>query len=55
MSMLLTGRGRDELVFTAPDGGPVSEQNFRNRGLVPGHRGSQNQALPAARDASHRR
>jgi integrase len=31
LSILLAGRPRDALVFTAPEGGPVSDVNFRNR------------------------
>ena len=31
MSVLMTGRPRDALVFTAPEGGPVSDGHFRNR------------------------
>jgi site-specific recombinase XerD len=31
LSVLMTGRPRDALVFTAPEGGPVSDVNFRNR------------------------
>jgi integrase len=31
LSVLMTGRPRDALVFTAPGGGPVGDVNFRNR------------------------
>jgi integrase len=31
LSVLMTGRPRDALVFTAPEGGPVGDVNFRNR------------------------
>jgi integrase len=31
MSVLMAGRPRDALVFTAPGGGPVGDVNFRNR------------------------
>jgi len=32
MSALIAGRPRDALVFTAPHGGPVTDEHFRNRG-----------------------
>jgi integrase len=35
MSVLMTGRPRDALVFTAPEGGPVSDGHFRNRVWYP--------------------
>lgn len=35
MSVLMTGRSRDSLVFTAPEGGPVSDGQFRNRVWYP--------------------
>ena len=35
MSVLMAGRPRDSLVFTAPDGGPVCYANFRNRVWYP--------------------
>jgi integrase len=35
MSVLMTGRSRDSLVFTAPEGGPVSDGHFRNRVWYP--------------------
>ena len=35
MSMLMTGRPRDALVFTAPHGGPVTDEHFRNRVWYP--------------------
>jgi integrase len=35
MSMLMTGRPRDALVFTAPEGGPVTDGHFRNRVWYP--------------------
>ncbi len=35
MSVLMTGRSRDELVFTAPHGGPVTDEHFRNRVWYP--------------------
>jgi integrase len=35
MSALMTGRPRDSLVFTAPEGGPVSDSHFRNRVWYP--------------------
>jgi len=31
MSVLMAGRARDVLVFTAPEGGPISDRNFANR------------------------
>jgi site-specific recombinase XerD len=31
MAELMVGRPRDALVFTAPEGGPVSDSHFRNR------------------------
>jgi integrase len=31
MSVLMAGRERDALVFTAPEGGPISDRNFANR------------------------
>jgi integrase len=31
MSVLMAGRARDALVFTAPEGGPVTDEHFRNR------------------------
>ena len=31
LSVRMTGRPRDALVFTAPEGGPVGDVNFRNR------------------------
>lgn len=34
----LTGRARDSLVFTAPEGGPLNEANFRMRIWNPGSR-----------------
>jgi len=33
--MLMTGRPRDALVFTAPNGGPVTDEHFRNRVWYP--------------------
>jgi site-specific recombinase XerD len=35
MSVLMADRGRDGLVFTASEGGPVSDANFRNRVWYP--------------------
>jgi integrase len=35
MSVLMTGRPRDALVFTAPQGGPVTDAHFRNRVWYP--------------------
>lgn len=35
MSVLMAGRPRDALVFTAPEGGPVSYGHFRNRVWYP--------------------
>lgn len=35
MSVLMTGRPRDALVFTAPEGGPVTDGHFRNRVWYP--------------------
>jgi integrase len=35
MSVLMTGRPRDALVFTAPEGGPVTDAHFRNRVWYP--------------------
>jgi integrase len=35
MSVLMTGRPRDALVFTAPGGGPVTDAHFRNRVWYP--------------------
>lgn len=35
MSVLMTGRPRDAIVFTAPEGGPVTDGHFRNRVWYP--------------------
>lgn len=35
MSLLMAGRARDALVFTAPKGGPVTDGHFRNRVWYP--------------------
>jgi integrase len=35
MSVLMTGRVREALVFTAPEGGPVTDAHFRNRVWYP--------------------
>jgi integrase len=35
MSVLMAGRPRDALVFTAPHGGPVTDEHFRNRVWYP--------------------
>lgn len=35
MSVLMAGRNRDALVFTAPEGGPVTDAHFRNRVWYP--------------------
>jgi site-specific recombinase XerD len=35
LSVLMTSRPRDALVFTAPEGGPVGDVNFRNRVWLP--------------------
>jgi integrase len=35
MSVLMAGRSRDCLVFTAPEGGPVTDGHFRNRVWYP--------------------
>jgi integrase len=35
MSVLMGGRPRDALVFTAPHGGPVTDEHFRNRVWYP--------------------
>jgi site-specific recombinase XerD len=35
MSVLMAGRPRDALVFTAPQGGPVTDGHFRNRVWYP--------------------
>ena len=35
MSALMAGRERDALVFTAPSGGPVTDEHFRNRVWYP--------------------
>ena len=35
MSVLMAGRPRDALVFTAPGGGPVTDTHFRNRVWYP--------------------
>jgi len=35
MSLLMVGRPRDALVFTAPQGGPVTDGHFRNRVWYP--------------------
>jgi integrase len=35
MSVLMAGRPRTALVFTAPEGGPVSDEHFRNRVWYP--------------------
>jgi hypothetical protein len=46
MSVLMAGRPRDALVFTAPKGGPLSDGHFRNRVWYP--------AVTAARCAATR-
>ena len=35
VSVLMAGRPRDALVFTAPHGGPVTDEHFRNRVWYP--------------------
>ena len=35
MSVLMAGRPREALVFTAPEGGPVTDGHFRNRVWYP--------------------
>jgi hypothetical protein len=35
MSVLMGGRQRDTLVFTAPEGGAVTDEHFRNRVWFP--------------------
>src|ERR1022692_1759400 len=35
MSVLMTGRPRDAIVFTAPEGGPVTDGHFRDRVWYP--------------------
>jgi len=35
MAVLMTGRPRDSIVFTAPEGGPVTDGHFRNRVWYP--------------------
>ncbi len=35
MSVLMAGRPRESLVFTAPEGGPVTDAHFRNRVWYP--------------------
>jgi integrase len=35
MSVLMAGRPRDALMFTAPEGGPVTDEHFRNRVWYP--------------------
>src|SRR2546427_8795251 len=35
LSVLMTSRPRDALVFTAPEGGPVGDVNFCNRVWLP--------------------
>jgi integrase len=35
LAVLLTGRPRDSIVFTAPEGGPVTDGHFRNRVWYP--------------------
>jgi hypothetical protein len=35
MSVLMAGRPRDSIVFTAPEGGPVTDAHFRNRVWYP--------------------
>jgi integrase len=35
MSVLMAGRPRDALVFTAPEGGPVTDEHFRDRVWYP--------------------
>ena len=54
MSALMAGRPRDALVFTAPEGGPVDDGNFRDRVLVPGRGGRGHPPLSAADHAPHR-
>ena len=55
MSALMTGRPRDALVFTAPEGGPVDDGQFPGPHLVPGGGGRGHPPLPAADHAPHRR
>jgi hypothetical protein len=46
MSVLMAGRDRDALVFTAPEGGQVTDGHFRNRS---GTRQSQLRAYAGSR------
>jgi hypothetical protein len=54
MSALLAGRGLDELVFTAPHGGPVTDEHFRNRVWYPAVEAAGIRRVPAAHHAAHR-
>lgn len=54
MSALMAGRSRDSLVFTAPEGGPVTDGHFRNRVWYPGDRRGRSAPVPATDHASHR-
>jgi integrase len=47
MSVLMTARPRDALVFTAPEGGPVSDGHFRNRVWYPALEAARLCGLPA--------
>jgi integrase len=46
MAACMTGRARDPLVFAAPEGGPMSDANFRARIWYPGITGAEVRPLP---------
>jgi integrase len=57
MSVLMAGRPRAALVFTAPEGGPVSDGHFRNRVWYPAVDGARlcGTPVPAPDHATHGR
>ncbi len=52
MSVLMAGRARGELVFTAPRGGPVTDEHFRTRVWYPAVAAARLCGRPAARNRS---
>jgi hypothetical protein len=54
MSALMTGRPRDALVFTAPEGGPVDDGNFRDRIWYPAVTAADIRRFPPPDHAPHR-
>ncbi len=46
MSRLMRGRDRNALVFTAPRGGPVTDEHFRNRAWYPAVTGAHIRVFP---------